>query len=99
MTASRLIIVPNGAGTSAFRVVVDVAPRLDPAITITYQAMIPNNSPIFEIASSGKVTELIELLEKGTGSLTDHDEQGRSLLNVSLCNLIMGNPNTELVRI
>jgi hypothetical protein len=99
MTASRLIIVPNGAGISAFRVVVDVAPRLDPAITITYQAMIPNNSPIFEIASSGKVTELIELLEKGTGSLTDHDEQGRSLLNVSLCNLIMENPNTELVRI
>jgi hypothetical protein len=45
--------------------------------------MIPNNSEVFKIVGSGEVKELIELLEKGTASLTDRDEEGRSLLNVS----------------
>jgi hypothetical protein len=94
ITASRIIIVPNGAGMSPLRVVVDLAPRLDPTTTITYQAMIPNDSVVFKIARSGKVTDLIGLFEKGTAFLTDRDEQGRSLLSVSLCNLIVENPNT-----
>jgi hypothetical protein len=82
---------------SPLRVVVDLAPRLDPTTTITYQAMIPNDSAVFKIARSGKVTDLIELFEKGTASLTDRDEQGGSLLSVSLCNLIVERPNTEVV--
>jgi hypothetical protein len=97
ITATRLIIIPNDAGMSRLRVVVDLAPRLDPTATITYQAMIPNNSAVFRIARSGEVTDLIELFEKGTASLTDRDEQGGSLLSVSLCNLIVERPNTEVV--
>jgi hypothetical protein len=82
---------------SPLRVVVDLAPRFDPTATITYQAMIPNDSVVFRIAHSGRVTDLIELFEKGTAFLTDRDEQGRSLLSVSLCNLIVERPNTEVV--
>lgn len=97
IAATRLIIVPNGAGMSPLRVVVDLAPRLNPTATITYQAMIPNNSAVFKIARSGKVTDLIELFEKGTAFLTDRDEQGRSLLSVSLCNLTVKSPNADIV--
>jgi hypothetical protein len=97
IAAARLIIVPNSAGTSPFRMVVDLAPRLDPTATITYQAMIPNNSAVFRFARFGKVTDLIKLFEKGSAFLTDRDEQGRSLLSVSLCNLIVKSPNAEVV--
>jgi hypothetical protein len=82
---------------SPLRVVVDLAPRLDPTATITYQAMIPNDSAVFKIARSGKIKDLIELFEKGTAFLTDRDERGRSLLSVSLCNLIMKSPNADVV--
>jgi hypothetical protein len=61
----------------------DFTLHLDPSATITYQAMIPNDSEVFKIAGWGEVKELIELLVKGTASLTDRDEEGRSLLNVS----------------
>ncbi len=44
--------------------------------------MIPNESKVLAIARSGEVKELLELLERRTASLTDRDEEGRSLLNV-----------------
>ena len=93
--AARLAIAPNSIGTSPFRVVFDFAPHLDPSATITYQAMIPNDSEVFRIAGSGEVKELIELLKKGTASITDRDEEGRSLLNVSCYRPFFGSANPE----
>ena len=93
--AARLAIVPNSIGTSPFRVVLDFTPHLDPSATITYQAMIPNDSEVFEIAGSGEVKELIGLLEKGIASLTDRDEEGRSLLNVSCYRRFFESANPE----
>ncbi|KAH6671097.1 ankyrin repeat-containing domain protein [Halenospora varia] len=94
--AARLAIVPSDIGTSPFRVVFDFTPHLDPSATITYQAMIPNDSEVFKIAGSGGVKELIELLEKGIASLTDCDEEGCSLLNyaitytnIDMCNFLV----------
>lgn len=82
LAAARLALVPSGVGRTHFRVVFDFTPSLDPCATITYQAMIPSDSKVFRIAQSGDVGELLELLNGGTASLTDRDEEGRSLLNV-----------------
>jgi hypothetical protein len=93
--AARVAIVPNSTRTSLFRVVFDFTPQLDPLAKITYQAMIPNGSAVFDIVASGQVKKLIEALEKGTASLTDRDEQGCSLLSVSCCGTSfeqIGNP-------
>lgn len=81
--AARVVIIPSDSKISLFRVVFDFTPHLDPTPKISYQAMIPNDSEVFEIVISGQVEKLIGALEKGTTSLTDRDEQGRSLLNVS----------------
>jgi hypothetical protein len=80
--AARLAFVPKIVGQSLFRVVFGVNPYLDPSATITYQAMIPDDSEVFEIAGFGKVEDLIKLLRNGDASLTDRDEEGRSILNV-----------------
>lgn len=81
--SARVAIVPGRNMESSFRVVFDFTPHLNPSATITYQAMISNDSEVFHIVSSGQVHELIEALYKGTARLTDRDEEGRSLLNVS----------------
>ncbi len=81
--AARMAIVPSRNLPSSFRIVFDFTPRLSPSATITYQAMIPNDSEVFRIVRSGQVKELIKALDKGTARLTDRDEEGRSLLNVS----------------
>jgi hypothetical protein len=81
--AARLAIVPSRNIASSFRVVFDFTPHLNPSATITYQAMIPNDSEVFRIIRSGQVKELVKALSKGTARLTDRDEEGRSLLNVS----------------
>lgn len=85
--ATRLAIIPgrNLNRASSFRMVFDFTLHLNPSATITYQAMIPNNSEVFQIAQYGQVQELISALAQGTARLTDRDEEGRSLLNVS-CN-------------
>lgn len=80
--AARIAIHPKGSVVSSFRVVFDFDPRLNPSATVTYQAMIPNDSEIFKIIESGEVEELLEALDNKTASLTDRDEEGRSLLNV-----------------
>ncbi len=92
---ARLTIVPSSIRTSPFRVVFDFTPHIDPCATIKYQAVIPNDSEVFKIASSGGVKELFKLLEKGLASLTDHDEEGRSLLNVSCYRLFFESANPE----
>ncbi|KAE8452639.1 hypothetical protein EG329_013898 [Mollisiaceae sp. DMI_Dod_QoI] len=79
--AARMAFIPSSNRTSLFRVVFDFVPHLNPSATITYQTIIPNDSKVFKIVRFGEVEELIELLENGTASLTDRDEEGRSLLN------------------
>jgi hypothetical protein len=93
--AARVVIVPSSIETSPFRVVFDLTPHLDPSTAITYQAMIPNDSEVFKIASFGEVKELIQLLERSTASLTDRDEEGRSLLNVSCYKPFFESANLE----
>lgn len=58
-------------------------PRLDPFASITCQAKIPNNSEVFKIVKHGKLEDLLKAFENKTARLTDRDEEGRSLLNVS----------------
>ena len=80
--AARVAVVPHRTTTSSFRVVFDFTPHLDPAAKITYQAMIPNDSEVFNVVRKGEVELLKEVLRQGTARLTDRDEEGRSLLNV-----------------
>jgi hypothetical protein len=82
-TAARVTIIPNRTILSSIRLQFDFAQHLDPSARITYQATIPNDSEVFLLVSSGQVQQLIEALDKGTAHLTDRDEEGRSLLNVS----------------
>jgi hypothetical protein len=95
--AARLVIVPSGIGTSPFHMIFNFSPRLDPSATVTYQAIIPNDSKVFEIVGSGDVKELIELLEKGTASLTDCDEDGCSLLLVGCYKPSLESANSKTV--
>jgi hypothetical protein len=81
--AARVAIIPSDPETHSFRVVFEFTPQLNLPSNLSYQAMIPNGSEVFNIVASGQVKELIEALENGTASLTDRDQQGRSLLNVS----------------
>lgn len=80
---AKVAITPGVGRPYPYRVVFDINPTLDPATKITYQAIIPSDSEVFKIVASGQVKKLIEALELGTTSLTDRDEEGRSLLNVS----------------
>lgn len=81
--AARLSIFPSGETSSHLRVVFDFTPRLNPYATVTYQATLPNDSEVFKIAASGEIKSLLGLIENRCASLTDQDEDGRSLLNVS----------------
>jgi hypothetical protein len=81
--AGRVAILPHYSKSCPFGVVLEFTPDLDPKPKITYQAMIPNDSKIFRLIEFGQVEEFIKAFEQGTASLTDRDEQGRSLLNVS----------------
>jgi hypothetical protein len=81
--AAKVTIVPNLCRTRSLRIIFDFPPILDPIPKITYQAMIPNDSDVFRIVASGQVEKLIAALDLGSTSLTDRDEEGRSLLNVS----------------
>ncbi len=80
---AKIAIQSNVGALGAFRIALDLNPRLSPSATITYQAILPNDSEIFKIVRSGKPKDLLKALEAKTASLTDRDEEGRSLLNVS----------------
>ena len=82
VVAARVAIAPTGIERTAFRAVFDFIPH-DPLAKITYQRTLPNNSKIFDIVRTGQVGKLIEALNMRTACLTDRDEEGRSLLNVS----------------
>jgi hypothetical protein len=51
---------------------------------LTYQAMVPNDSEVFKIIDAGDVEALKKALAMKTASLTDRDENGRSLLSVRI---------------
>lgn len=53
-----------------------------PLARIAYHTTTPNDSQIFRIATSGTVRDLIRNLGAKGGSLSDCDQQGRTLLNV-----------------
>lgn len=57
--------------------------------------MIPNQSIIFRVVSAGDIDGLIKMLKEGSGRLTDRDEEGRSLLNVSYHSLFFKQTNTK----
>jgi hypothetical protein len=52
--------------------------------TLTFSAVIPNNSEIFQMAASGDLTGLIKLFAEGKASLTDCNVEGRTLLTVRI---------------
>ncbi len=80
--AAKIAIYPGDMGSGPFEIVLNLDPRLNPSAIITYHAMIPNNSEVFKIIKLGELEELLRALEAKTVSLTDRDEDGRSLLNV-----------------
>jgi hypothetical protein len=80
--AGRVTIIPNYSKPVPFGIVFDFTPYLDLKPQITYQAIRPNYSEIFLIAAYGELKQFVKALERRTASLTDRDEQGRSLLSV-----------------
>lgn len=46
--------------------------------------ILPNNSHVFQVASHGSVQDLMRLIFDNKASLHDHDENGWSLLHVSI---------------
>ena len=54
--------------------------------TISFHAVIPDDSKVFQFVREGNLEGLVGLLKDGLASLTDCDTQGRSLLWVKLSN-------------
>ncbi|CAG7559085.1 unnamed protein product [Fusarium equiseti] len=49
--------------------------------------ILPNNSPVFNVASNGSVEDLMKLIVENKASLDDHDEDGWSLMHHAVGNL------------
>jgi hypothetical protein len=81
--AAQIVIHPNSSCVSPKRIVLDLKLHLNPSAKITYQETIPNTSEVFSIIEHGQLDDLLRALEDRTARLTDRDEEGRSLLNVS----------------
>ena len=81
--AAQIVIHPNSSCVPAKRIVLDLKLHLNPSAKITYQETIPNTSEVFSIIEHGQLDDLMRALEDRTARLTDRDEEGRSLLNVS----------------
>ena len=81
--AGTVAITPRDCKAFSCRAVFGFDPTLHLTPHLTYQAMIPNDSKLFTIIATGTVEDLTNALELGAASLTDRDEEGRSLLNVS----------------
>ena len=54
--------------------------------SLSFCAVIPDNSHIFSLTSKGDLKGIINHIQHGHASLTDCDSKGRTLLNVSTCN-------------
>ena len=87
--AARLLITPASAPSSNIQIVIDLASKThqDRAIyftpTITFRAMVPDDSEVFRVVEGGSVKKLKKLISSGRASLGYCDSMGRSLLNVS----------------
>ena len=89
--AAKVVITPTTTTLSNFQIIIDLASRtfqngtahLTP--TLTFRAMIPDDSEVFRVVRGGSVKKLKKLLSSGAASLGDCDSEGRSLLNVSPC--------------
>jgi hypothetical protein len=88
---AKIAFLPSNDGVSLSRIVLDLNSCLDPSAKITYQALRPNDSEVFEIVHSGDIRRLEQVLANGTASLNDRDEKGRTLLHVSILQPIMIN--------
>ena len=62
---------------------------------ISFHAIVPNDSPVFEIVKRGDVQSLRKLLDQGSASLTDCDTDGHSLLWVLNINIHSFDYNTN----
>jgi hypothetical protein len=57
--------------------------------TLSFHAIVPDDSLIFELVRQGNVKGLVEELQNGRASLTDCDSHGRSLLGVRACHILL----------
>ena len=89
--AAKLIVTPTSAQLSKIQIIIDIASReyqnrtVSFTPTLTFRAIVPDDSEVFHVVLSGSVHKLKRLLSSGGASLGDCDSMGRSLLNVSLC--------------
>jgi len=81
---ARITLFTKSRTKSTFCVNLDFNPLQGFPMKLTYQAMVPNDSEVFEIVDSGDVEALQKALAAKTTSLTDRDEDGRSLLSVRM---------------
>ena len=94
---AQIAIHSTGSVVPPYRIVLDLDSTLNPSAKITYQAIRPNNSEIFSIMQYGTLEDLMKALESKTASLTDRDEEGCSLLNVS--QVASSHPNRLTIKI
>ena len=88
---AKVLVTPTSAPLSKFQIIIDIASRTHQSGTIcftptlTFCAMIPNDSEVFRVVEGGSVGKLKKLLSSEAASIGDCDPMGRSLLNVSVC--------------
>ena len=89
--AAKVVVTPTSTTGSKFQIIVDLASktyqnRMVHCIpTLTFRAMIPDDSEVFRVVQRGSVKKLRKLLSSGAASLGDCNPEGRSLLTVSSC--------------
>ena len=81
---ARITFFTRSRTESTVCVNLDFNPLWDLPMKLTYQAMVPNDSEVFEIVDAGDVEALKKAFASKTASLTDRDEDGRSLLSVRI---------------
>jgi hypothetical protein len=81
---ARITLFTRSRTKSTFCVNLDFNPLCGFPMKLTYQAMVPNDSEVFIIVDSGNVEALQKALAAKKASLTDRDEDGRSLLSVRI---------------
>ena len=88
--AAKVVVTPTTTTVSNFQIIIDLSSytyqnrTVHFTPTLTFRAMIPDDSEVFRVVQRGSVKKLKKLLSRGAASLGDCDSLGRSLLNVSL---------------
>ena len=81
---ARITLFTRSKPESTVCVNLDFNPLWDLPMKLTYQAMVPNDSEVFKIVDAGDIEALKKAFVMKTASLTDRDEDGRSLLSVRI---------------